>query len=54
MNDKMKEIPRCFVESCNKQGLILLHGKFICGECYMEFYRKEQNNFWSRFNDGSN
>ena len=39
----MKERPICFIEECNNGAMLVLYGKFICGECYMKLYEAEQD-----------
>lgn len=38
----MKERPICFVEGCNNGAMLVLHGRYICGECYVKLYEEEQ------------
>lgn len=45
---------KCSMKKCTKNALLLVHGKFICGECYFSIMKKQQDNFWSENKNGSN
>ena len=34
--------PICFIEDCNNGALLMLYNKYICGNCYMKIYRKQE------------
>ena len=38
----MIERPKCQVEGCNNEALIVFAGKLVCGDCVVNFYNKEQ------------
>jgi|TARA_R100001530_G_C4275817_1_gene144246 hypothetical protein len=38
--------PKCSVKECKNDGFVKFYGRFICGECVMDFYNKRHINFW--------
>lgn len=44
----MVKPPVCAVEGCNNQALMLVHGKFICGECVMKINENADKQFWDK------
>ena len=44
---------KCFIEGCKNDNLLLVAGKFICGQHYMVWHRKEQSKFIKELQDAS-
>jgi len=38
----MKERPTCEIEGCNNPALVVMLGKYICGECVTEWDKKQK------------
>lgn len=42
----MEERPKCALPNCERGALLVAFGKLICGECYMNWYRKQLDMGW--------
>lgn len=42
----MKERPKCAFPECSNPALTLFSGRWICGECYMNQWRLQQDKKW--------
>lgn len=41
------EKPKCAFKGCVRDGLLQYQGRFICGECLLKIYTKQQEDFWN-------
>ena len=42
----MNKKPKCEIEECKNEALVLFNGRWICGSCFIRIKRNMENKFW--------
>lgn len=49
----MTNRPKCSIEGCDKDALLIVAGNAICGPCYANYYRETQKNKWEEIQNAA-
>lgn len=42
----MLERPICQIPKCSNGAMLLVHSKYICGECYFKIHQQKEKQQW--------
>ena len=45
--------PKCKIEGCNGNALLIVAGNTICGACYANYHRNIQKTKWSEIQNAA-